>query len=40
MRTFSPTAINMIRLDAHWGQQPARPNRTSNLEQLKYRLTA
>ncbi|MBN0048242.1 transposase, partial [Streptomyces actuosus] len=36
---FSATAINIIRLDAHWTDTPARP-RASRLERLAYRLTA
>ncbi|MGA5135415.1 IS1182 family transposase [Streptomyces olivoreticuli] len=36
---FSATAINIIRLDAHWTHTPTRP-RTSRLTQLSYRLTA
>ncbi|MFI2184308.1 transposase [Streptomyces sioyaensis] len=36
---FSATAINVIRLDAHWAEQPQRP-RTSPLTRLAYRLTA
>ncbi|MFF3159844.1 hypothetical protein, partial [Streptomyces sp. NPDC057910] len=41
---FSATAINIIRLDAHWTsrQHPQRPARirTSRLTQLAYQLAA
>ncbi|WP_406723496.1 IS1182 family transposase [Streptomyces sp. GD-15H] len=37
---FSATAINIIRLDAHWSDHPLRRTRTSQLERLSYRLTA
>ncbi|WP_185303136.1 transposase [Streptomyces finlayi] len=36
---FSATALNVIRLDAHWTDSPRR-TRTSRLERLAYRLTA
>lgn len=35
---FSATAINIIRLDAHWTARPLDRNRTSNLTRLSYRL--
>ncbi|MDT0470204.1 IS1182 family transposase, partial [Streptomyces sp. DSM 41699] len=37
---FSAAAINVVRLDAYWSDQPLRPVRTSRLERLAYRLTA
>ncbi|GAA1927279.1 hypothetical protein GCM10009753_71090 [Streptantibioticus ferralitis] len=37
---FSATAINVIRLDAHWADQLLGGTRTSQLERLSYRLTA
>ncbi|MEU5431688.1 IS1182 family transposase [Streptomyces olivoreticuli] len=37
---FSATAINIIRLNAHWTDHPLRRVRTSRLEHLAYRLTA
>ncbi|MFE6692326.1 transposase [Streptomyces sp. NPDC057743] len=37
---FSATAINIIRLDAHWTDHPLRHQRTSRLERFAYRLTA
>ncbi|TLQ44607.1 transposase [Streptomyces marianii] len=37
---FSATAINIIRLDAHWTDHPLRRVRTSRLERLAYKLTA
>ncbi|MEU5547515.1 transposase, partial [Streptomyces sioyaensis] len=37
---FSATAINIVRLDAHWTDQPLRRIRTSRLERLAYNLTA
>ncbi|MFD5514154.1 transposase [Streptomyces sp. NPDC127051] len=36
---FSATAINIVRLDAHWTDQPLRRVRTSRLEHLAYKLT-
>ncbi|MFC9768748.1 IS1182 family transposase [Rhodococcus jostii] len=35
---FSATALNVIRLDAHWTGQPFNPARTSRLTQLSYQL--
>ncbi|MCY0962524.1 transposase [Streptomyces sp. H27-H5] len=37
---FSATALNAIRLDAHWTESPLRRTRTSRLERLAYQLTA
>ncbi|WP_370269602.1 transposase [Streptomyces sp. V4I8] len=37
---FSATAINIIRLDAHWTDRPLGRQRTSRLERLAYELTA
>ncbi|MEU0664290.1 transposase [Streptomyces lavendulocolor] len=37
---FFATAINVIRLDAHWTDSPLRPTRASRLEHLAYQLTA
>ncbi|MCX4784730.1 IS1182 family transposase [Streptomyces sp. NBC_01221] len=37
---FSATAINVVRLDAHWTEHPLDRSRTSNLTRLSYRLTA
>jgi transposase len=39
---FSATAVNLIRLDAHWSTEDAPPalSRTSRLTRLSYRLTA
>ncbi|MCC9306126.1 IS1182 family transposase [Kitasatospora sp. RB6PN24] len=36
---YSATAINVIRLDAHWAEDPRRP-RTSRLSQLAHQLAA
>lgn len=36
---YSATAINVIRLDAHWADQPTRP-RTSRLTRLAHQLAA
>ena len=36
---FSATAINVIRLDAYWTDNPLRRTRTSRLERLAYQLT-
>jgi transposase len=36
--TLSATALNVIRLDAHWTGQPFNPARTSRLTQLSYQL--
>ncbi|MFD5514004.1 transposase [Streptomyces sp. NPDC127051] len=33
---FSATALNIIRLDAHWTNSPLRPARTSQLQRLGY----
>jgi hypothetical protein len=35
---FSATAINLVRLDAHWADGPLDPPRSSNLERLHYQL--
>ncbi|WP_034087497.1 transposase [Streptacidiphilus albus] len=39
---FSATALNVIRLDAHWSAEGTPPalSRTSRLTRLSYRLTA
>ncbi|WP_343240132.1 transposase [Streptomyces sp. SID12488] len=37
---FSATALNVIRLDAHWTTGPLNRPRTSRLERLSYRLSA
>ncbi|WP_327417509.1 transposase [Streptomyces sp. NBC_01233] len=37
---FSATALNVIRLDAYWTDNPLRRTRTSRLERLAYQLTA
>ncbi|MCX4573178.1 hypothetical protein OHB41_08280 [Streptomyces sp. NBC_01571] len=38
---FSATALNIVRLDAHWTTGPLdRTRRSSRLEQLSYRLSA
>jgi transposase len=37
---FSATAINVVRLDAHWTDHPLGRTRTSQLERLSYRLAA
>ncbi|MFB9466609.1 transposase [Streptomyces cinereospinus] len=37
---FSAAAINPVRLDAHWADGPLDRPRSSNLERLRYRLTA
>ncbi|MDF2261552.1 IS1182 family transposase [Streptantibioticus ferralitis] len=37
---FSATAINIIRLHAHWSEQPLGSTRTSRLTRLSYHLTA
>ncbi|MHB9856688.1 transposase [Streptomyces sp. YIM S03343] len=37
---FSATAINVIRLDAHWREHPLGSPRTSRLTRLSYHLTA
>ncbi|MGW2370442.1 transposase [Streptomyces sp. NPDC001667] len=37
---FSATAISIVRLDAHWTDQPLRRVRTSRLERLACKLTA
>ncbi|RXS65043.1 hypothetical protein EST92_30225 [Streptomyces sp. TM32] len=37
---FSATALNIIRLDAHWTTGPLDRTRHSRLERLSYRLTA
>nr|WP_257132705.1 MULTISPECIES: transposase [unclassified Streptomyces] len=37
---FSATALNVIRLDAHWTTGPLDRPRTSRLERLSYRLSA
>ncbi|WP_167739083.1 transposase [Streptomyces noursei] len=36
---FSATAINVVRLDAYWTDQPLGRQRTSRLERLAYQLT-
>ncbi|MFJ6636723.1 transposase [Streptomyces sp. NPDC091376] len=36
---FSAAAVNVVRLDAYWSDQPLRRVRTSRLERLAYRLT-
>ncbi|MEN3584060.1 transposase [Streptomyces sp. ZYX-F-203] len=38
--TFSAAAVNVVRLDVYWSDQPLRRVRTSRLERLAYRLTA
>ncbi|MFC9633884.1 transposase [Streptomyces mirabilis] len=37
---FSATALNVIRLDAHWTTDPLDRPRHSRLERLSYRLSA
>ncbi|MEU5548078.1 transposase, partial [Streptomyces sioyaensis] len=37
---FSAAAVNVVRLDTYWSDQPLRRVRTSRLERLAYRLTA
>jgi hypothetical protein len=38
--SFSATALNVIRLDAHWTRNLQDRPRSSNLERLRYRLSA
>ncbi|WTA41177.1 transposase (plasmid) [Streptomyces sp. NBC_00846] len=39
-QVFSATALNVIRLDAHWTGHNQHHTRSSRLEHLAYRLTA
>ncbi|MEU3197706.1 transposase, partial [Streptomyces sp. NPDC006996] len=37
---FSATAINIVRLDAHWAGQPLDRSRSSHLTRLSYKLAS